>query len=339
MANPLLDFFGSLLGATPSQQPQPAPTPGFSSIAGPPSPGVTAQQTTPAHYGLMDVLGSPGAQGALATYFSLLAQPRTGGWARGLGNAGLGGLQAFEGARAEQGKLPLQQAELAKAQAEVPKMQAETQNLMQTMQQRKQMVDQFDKDPRYANMDPLQKMSIRQGLTEGKIDPAMLGLTPYQKAELGLKKETMTSEEKHRQAEEDISRQHLGIESATAGSEMALRGAEMGEIPLRRKALEASVGLSEARSKFLTSGGPPLTDAQMHALAKSQAAAEVKVPAPGTFEGLTGTSAAAGAKLAARTEEIKRQLRAERDAKLGMATGAPAGSPDIGAHEVEESLP
>lgn len=117
MANPLLDFLGSLLGGIPSQ-PGAAPTPGFGNIAGPTSPGVTAPQVAPGqHYGVMDVLASPGAEGILSSYFSLLAQPRAGGWARGLGAAGLSGLQGFEQAREQQLKLPLEQAQLGEALA------------------------------------------------------------------------------------------------------------------------------------------------------------------------------------------------------------------------------
>jgi hypothetical protein len=104
--------------------------------------------------------------------------------------------------------------------------------------------------------------------------------------------------------------------------------------PLRRKQLQAQADAAEARAKFL-GAGKPMTDAQIETAARAEASAQVKVPAAGFGESLTGTAAAAKKKWTEAYNAAKQRMKSEAAAGKTAIAAAPelpegwtAGEPD-----------
>lgn len=98
MGNPLATFLTSLVGGGQQQAPQAQ------------APAPSAQQG-----GLAGLLSNPLTQGALAAYFGGVGA-RKGDWGEAISRGGLSGLSAFDNARQNQLKIPLQQAQIANLQ-------------------------------------------------------------------------------------------------------------------------------------------------------------------------------------------------------------------------------
>lgn len=174
---------------------------------------------------LTKILSNPLAQAALGTYFGMISSPRRLGWGGALGRGGLAGLGQF--AQAEQ------------LQAQQPKLQAETQldvtkaqQAKQQMATQQQMLNWLDKDPAAQKMDPQQRMILRLAVTSGHLQPGMLGMTPYQQAQLAQSKQRTSIQQQEaeqriglqRQGEQARERQLQALE-ATYPSEVAEREA------------------------------------------------------------------------------------------------------------------
>jgi hypothetical protein len=285
LADPITTFLSGLFGGGQQQTP---PPPGQPSATPAPNPALAPPS------GVTGFLSNPLTQGALASYLTYIGAPRTEGRTRGLSQAGLQGLSAFDQARQQQLMVPYRQAQIQNLQGKTGLQAAQTGLATAKASQLTGILD--------ANKNTAaQILALKPTLTPEQQTRADLlaGTIATDSSKVYDPKEVMTAlftdpltEQKTKAeiaasgAKTDLTKAETGLVPARAaalGAEAGKATAETGAIPARTDAMKASAEASRARASALGAAKPMTADQIEKSAIQAGRAAQAGVK-QGTFE-------------------------------------------------------